>query len=272
VKTDSELQRDVTTELKWEPTIHATEIDVAVKNGVVTLSGDVDTYGMKWAAERAVKRVSGVKGLTEEIKVTVPSSYKRNDEDIARSATDILNWNVWVPRDRVKVIVQNGWMTLSGEVDWFHQKEYAEHAVRHMTGVRGVTNSITIKPPVPTVKTSEVKNGIENALKRNARLLRDADKIQVELSGSKVILRGSVGSWPDLEEAEYATYCAPGVSEVENKLTVTAYPRRKEGKRSGRSGFWARATSMGEEEKKSRRRRKKEKRGRGYYTKPKRKL
>jgi osmotically-inducible protein OsmY len=221
VKTDSELQRDVMTELKWEPTIRAAEIGVAVKDGVVTLSGDVDTYSMEWAAERAVRRVSGVKGLAEEIKVTLPSSYKRTDEDIARSATDILNWNFWVPRDRVKVMVQNGWITLSGDVDWFYQEERAEDAVRHMIGVRGVTNRITIKPPVPTVKAFEVKNGIEDALKRNARLLRDADKIQVEISGSKVILHGSVGSWADYDEAEYAAYCAPGVSEVQNKLTVT---------------------------------------------------
>jgi osmotically-inducible protein OsmY len=222
VKTDSELQRDVMTELKWEPTIHAAEIGVAVKDGVVTLSGDVDTYSMKWTAERAVRRVSGVKGLAEGIKVTLAGSYKRADKDIAQSATYVLDWIIWVPRDRVKVMVQNGWITLSGDVNWFYQKERAEDAVRHMIGVRGVTNSITIKPPVPAVKGFEVKNGIEDALKRNARLLRDADKIRVEISGSKVILHGSVGSWADYDEAEYAAYCAPGVSEVENKLTVTA--------------------------------------------------
>jgi osmotically-inducible protein OsmY len=210
------------TELKWEPTIHAAEIGVAVKDGVVTLSGDVDTYSMKWAAERAVKRVSGVKGVAEEIKVSLPDPYKRTDEDIARSATNVLKWNFWVPHDSVKVMVQNGWITLSGEVDWWYQKEYAEDAVRHMIGISGVTNRITIKPPVPTVKAFEVKSGIEDALKRNARLLRDADKIRVETSGSKVILHGTVGSWADFEEAEYAAYCAPGVSEVENKLTVTA--------------------------------------------------
>ncbi|MGA2790474.1 MAG: BON domain-containing protein [Candidatus Bathyarchaeia archaeon] len=222
MKKDSELQRDVMTELKWEPTIHAAEIGVAVKDGVVTLNGYVDTYSMKWAAERAVRRISGVKGLTEEIKVRLPDAYKRTDEDIARSAKNTIDWNVWVPRDRVKVLVQNGWITLSGDVNHYHQKEYAEDSVRHLWGISGVTNRITIKPPVPTVKAFEVKNGIEDALKRNARLLRDADKIQVEISGSKVILHGNVGSWADYDEAEYAAYCAPGVSEVENKLTVTA--------------------------------------------------
>jgi osmotically-inducible protein OsmY len=221
VKTDSELQRDVMTELKWEPTIHAAEIGVSVKDGVVTLNGVVDSYGKKWAIVRAVRRVSGVKVVAEDIKVSPPDSYKRADEDMAQSATNVLNWNVWVPSDRVKVRVQNGWITLSGNVDWYYQKEQAENAVRHLIGVLGVTNSITIKPPVPTVKASEVKNGIEDALKRNARLLRNADKIKVEISGSKAILHGSVGSWADYEEAEYAAYCAPGVSEVENKLTVT---------------------------------------------------
>ncbi len=221
MKSDTQLQSDIMDELKWEPTIQAAEIGVTVKDGIVTLSGQVDSFAKKGAAERSVKRVLGVRGLKEEIKIQLVAPAILRDEEIAETVGKVLLWNSGIPQQRIMTVVQNGHITLNGDVDWKYQKEAAEDSVRHLNGVTGVTNWITIKPSTPVVKESEVKNRIEGALRRNARLLLASQKIQVESSGSKVVLRGSVGSLAEFEEAEASAWSAPGVTHVENNLIVT---------------------------------------------------
>jgi osmotically-inducible protein OsmY len=215
MKTDTELQQDVMNELQWEPSIKAAEIGVGVTDGVVTLSGYVDSYFKKWAAGRAALRVFGVKAVAEEIQVRYPGSLKRSDEEIARAASNALEWNVAVPHDRVKVQVQDGAVNLSGEVDWWYQKDAAEDAVRKLVGVVLVSNWITIKP---AVKPQDVKDQIENAFRRNALL--DARRVTLEIWGSRVILRGSVRNWAEREQVERAAWAAPGVSEVESYIII----------------------------------------------------
>jgi osmotically-inducible protein OsmY len=213
MKTDSELQQDVMNELQWEPMVKAAEIGVGVKDGVVTLSGYVDSFYKKWAAERAAARVFGVKAVAEELKVRLPGSLERSDEDIARAASDALEWNVAVPYEGIKVQVQDGLVTLSGKVDWWYQKDAAEDAVRKLVGVVMVSNYITIKP---AVKPEDVKDKIVSAFQRNALL--DARRVTVEAHGGKVILRGSVRNWAEKEQVEQAAWAAPGVSEVESHI------------------------------------------------------
>jgi osmotically-inducible protein OsmY len=216
MKTDTELQQDVMNELKWEPTLKAAEIGVAVKDGVVTLSGHVDSYVKKLVAERAAARVFGVRAVAEAIQVRLPGSLKRSDEDIGEMVANVLEWNVLVPHDQVKVHVQDGVVTLSGEVDWGYQKHAAEEAVHHLMGVLWLNNQITIKP---TIKPQDIKNKIVSAFQRNALL--DSRRIKIETSGGKVILSGSVRTWGERGEAQWAAWAAPGVFEVENNIIIS---------------------------------------------------
>ena len=220
MKTDAELQQDVMNELKWEPSIKAAEIGVAVKDGVVTLSGYVDTYGEKWAAHRTAVRVFGVKAVAEELKVRLPDPFQRPDEDIAQAAANALQWNVWLTHmiDRIEVVVENGCITLSGDVDWWYQKDAAGDTVRNLIGVRGLSNDIAIKPITVKVEPQDVKDKIESAFKRNAIL--DSRRITVETRGGKVILRGSVRSWAEREQVELAAFAAPNVSDVESHIII----------------------------------------------------
>ena len=214
-RTDEKIQRDVIAELRWDARVKPNEIGVQVKGGVVTLTGWVDSYMKKWAAEEAAHRVKGVKAVANDIEVRLPGDSQRTDTDIAAAVVQALESDASMRLEKLDVTVAKGWVTLQGEVEWQYQKEDAERVVRRITGVKGVTNLIAVKP---RVTPSELQKKIEDALVRNAAT--DAERIQIEVQGSKVILKGTVRSWVEREEAERVAWSAPGATQVENRITV----------------------------------------------------
>lgn len=214
MKTDIELREDIEEELLLEPSVSATEIGVIVDEGIVTLTGSVDTFPEKWEAQKATLRVSDVKAVANEIEVKLTTSNRRADEEIAQAASGALEWNIVLPNG-LQAVVDDGWVTLKGNVKWKYQKRAAEDTVRGLTGVKGVTNNIMVKP---RVAPSLVKAKIEATIMRNAFL--DAKGIQVKADDGKVTLEGTVYSWLEKEQAEDAAWSGPGVNEVDNKLVV----------------------------------------------------
>ncbi|MBO9512683.1 MAG: BON domain-containing protein [Variovorax sp.] len=215
MRSDAQLRNDVQAELDWEPAVNPAHIGVIAADGVVTLTGHVANHAEKHAAEAAARRVKGVKALAIEMTVKLPAADTRPDADIAMAAERGLEWSVLVPAGKIKPMVENGWITLDGEVEWEYQRRAAERAVRNLMGVTGVTNAVRI---IPKVKAVDVEKRLHDALSRQAT--READRIQVSVEGSEVRLKGKVHSWAELDAVQGAAWSAPGVRSVVNDLTI----------------------------------------------------
>src|SRR3984957_835911 len=213
--TDQSTKQTVLDELSWEPSINAAHIGVTARDGVVTMTGHVASYAEKYAAERAAERVSGVKAIAQELEVRYPSSAENGDDDVAKRALQALAWDVFIPRDKVKIKVTKGIITLTGDLDWQYQKESAESVVRRLGGVTGVFNEIKIKP---SINAADVRDKIKAALVRNARI--DADDITIATDGGKVTITRQMDSFYERSGAERTAWSAPGVTQVEDLLTV----------------------------------------------------
>lgn len=215
MKNDTTLQRDVIEEIRWDPRIKSKEIGVAARDGVVTLTGTVESYGQRWAVEHAAEAVQGVRVVANEIEVKLPNSLTRSDADIAHQIVEAFRWDVQVPDQLITAQVSKGWVTLSGDVNWAYERDAAGAAVRNLAGVRGVNNLVVVKSPVSTF---DVSRKIKDALRRRAD--READRIQVEAHGDVVTLTGTVDSYADRRAAEGVAWSAPGVREVKDELVV----------------------------------------------------
>lgn len=215
MRSDIQIQKDVMEELRWEPFLNASEIGVAVKDGVVTLSGQVDAYSKKLSAEKVAKRVAGVKAVAEDIQVGISPGYRKTDTEVAEAVLNALKWHTMIPEEKVKVKVEDGDVKLEGEVEWEYQRSQAKSAIENLTGVRSVMNLITVKPKI---SVADLKQKISAAFHRSATI--DAEKITTEVSGSKVLLRGKVRSFAEKDDAEIAAWNAPGVISVESKLEI----------------------------------------------------
>jgi osmotically-inducible protein OsmY len=215
MKTDIQIQKDVMDEIRWEPFLNASQVGVAVKNGIVTLSGIVDSYSKKLAAEKAAKRVAGVKAVAEDIQVGISPSFRKTDAEIAEAVLNALKWHSAVQQEKIKIKVEDGIVRLDGEVEWEYQRSNAKSAIEHLTGVRSVINSITLKP---NITTSDVQQKINAAFHRSATV--DASKITAEVHGSEVTLHGKVRSLAEQQDAEIAAWNAPGVTNVESMIEI----------------------------------------------------
>ena len=213
---DSEIERDVKDELQWDPDLDATNIAVSVKDGVVTLAGYVKSYTDKYEAEAAAKRVASVRAVANDLEVRLPSVDERPDPDIARDAVAAIKSQLPISSEHIKVVIKNGWVSLEGQVEWQYQRQTAEKAVRRIKGVKGVSNLIQLGP---RAQPEDIKRKIQEAFKRNAEV--DANRIMVETNGSEVILKGTVRSWVEREEAERVAWSAPGVTKVEDRIAVS---------------------------------------------------